>query len=355
MLGLPQLAGDAGQAFIKPLLDREKTRMRKLVFAALAGLIGVFGLEGPVRAAWPEKPVKAVIPFKAGGTSDQVARAFQAAIQENEILSQPVTIINVGGHYSIGSRRVLEAEPDGYEFLLIHIALMGGQAGGILDFRWQDFEPVAATGQFCLSPMVRKDSGIDSVDQLLEKTAESPKELLFGANLGAINHMAGIMLQNTEPGAAFRFVQIGGGTSNFTALTGGQTNATVLSGAEVVNFTRMPDGSENPEAQIKPLAYTGEERHPKLPELPTMKELGRDMVFCIDSWWFAPPGTPQEAIDGMADVLEQASKTDRVKKFYQSHLFAPVFLRGQELEQSLDDTWERIKPVAEQAAQAAQE
>jgi putative tricarboxylic transport membrane protein len=322
--------------------------MRRLMLAAAAvALLGA----GTVEAAWPEKPIKVIVPFQAGGTSDTVTRAFQAAIEENDILDQPITIINVGGHYSIGSRRVLEAEPDGYEFLTIHIALMGGEGSGVLDFSWRDFIPVAATGEFCLTPMVRKDSGIDSVDQLLEKAAAEPDSMIFGANLGAINHMAGIMLQNTEPGAQFRFVQIGGGTANFTALTGAQTNTTVLSGAEVMNFTKMPDGTDNPEAQIKPLAYTGEERHPKLPDLPTMKELGRDMVFCIHSWWFAPPGTPDEAVEGMANALEQASETDRIEKLYEDKLFAPVFLKGEELQASLDETWERIEPVAKQAAQ----
>ena len=322
----------------------------RLSTAALAALL-LGGLTGTAAADWPEKPVKVIVPFQAGGTSDTVTRSFAAAIEENDILDQPITIINVGGHYSIGSRRVLEAEPDGHEFLTIHIALMGGEGSGVLDFSWRDFIPVAATGQFCLAPMVRKDSGIDTVDQLLEKAAAEPDTLIFGANLGAINHMAGIMLQNTEPGAKFRFVQIGGGTANFTALTGGQTNATVHSGAEVINFTKMPDGSDNPEAQIKPLAYTGEERHPKLPDLPTMKELGRDMVFCVDSWWFAPPGTPDEAVSGMADALEQAAQTERVKKMYEDKLFTPVFLRGEELQASLDETWARIEPVAKQAAQ----
>jgi tripartite-type tricarboxylate transporter receptor subunit TctC len=324
--------------------------MMKAVLAAAAALVAVGGLSG-AQAAWPEKPVKVVVPFMAGGTSDQVARAFQAAIQESEILPQPLTIINVGGHYSIGSRRVLEAAPDGYEFLTIHVALMGGEGAGVLDFSWRDFVPVAATGQFCVTAMVRKDAGIDSVDALLEKAAAEPDTLLFGANLGAINHMAGIMLQDTEPGAKFRFVQIGGGTANFTALTGAQTNTTVLSGAEVINFTRMPDGSENPESQIKPLAYTGPERNPKLPEVPTLKELGRDMEFCIDSWWFAPKGTPAEAIEGMANALEQAAGTDRIKGFYDAQAFAPLFLKGEALQQSLDETWARIEPVAKQAAQ----
>lgn len=320
----------------------------------LAGSV-VFGamiaITGSAFAAWPEKPVKIVVPFKAGGTSDQVARAFQAAMEEEGLLGQPATIVNIGGHYSVGARQVLEAEPDGYDFLLIHIALMGGEGSGVLDFSYRDFEPVAATGEFCLSPMVRKDSGINTVDELLAKAAAEPDTLIFGANLGAINHMAGIMLQNTEPGAQFRFVQIGGGTANFTALTGAQTNATVLSGAEVVNFTLLEDGSDNPESQIKPLAYTGAERHPKLPDMPTMKELGRDMEFCIHSWWFAPKGAPAEAIDSMAAALEKASASQRVTEFYESKLFAPIFLSGDALQASLDETWARIEPVAKQAAQ----
>ena len=325
--------------------------MRRLFTALAATTVLALGTQNPVFAEWPEKPIKITVPFKAGGTSDQVARAFQAAIQENNMLSQPTTIINVGGHYSIGARQVMEAEPDGYSFLVLHIALMGGQAGGMFDFGYQDFAPVAATGQFCVLPMVRKDSGINSVDELLAKAKAEPDTLIFGANLGAINHMAGIMLQNTEPGAKFRFVQIGGGTANYTALTGAQTNTTVLSGAEVLNFTRLPDGSDNPEAQIKALAYTGPERNPKLPDMATMKELGRDMEFCIDSWWFAPKDTPAEAIEGMANALEQATATDRIQEFYASKAFAPVFLKGEALQKSLDDTWARIEPVAKQAAQ----
>ncbi|MEM7022641.1 MAG: tripartite tricarboxylate transporter substrate binding protein [Pseudomonadota bacterium] len=322
---------------------------RSLLTASV--LAGAIALSGQAMAEWPEKPVTVVVPFNAGGTSDTVARSFQAAIQEEGILDQPVTIINIGGHYSIGSRRVLESNPDGYEFLIIHIALMGGEGSGVLDFSWRDFTPVAATGQFCLAPMVRKDSGIETVDDLLAKAKAEPDSLIYGANLGAINHMAGIMLQDTEPGAKFRFVQIGGGTANFTALTGAQTNATVLSGAEVLNFTKLPDGTDNPEAQIKPLAYTGTERNEKLPDLPTMVELGRDMVFCIDSWWFAPKDAPAEAVEGMANALEAASATDRIVEFYDSKAFAPVFLKGEALQQSLDDTWARIEPVAKQAAQ----
>ncbi len=297
--------------------------MRKLLGIAAAAVLAGVGF-GFAQAEWPEKPIKLVVPFGAGGTSDQVARVLQAGIEESGALSQPVTVVNVGGHYSIGARQVMEADADGYNFLIIHIALMGGEGTGALDFSWRDFKPVAATGEFCLSPMVRKDSGINSVGELLEKAKAEPDTLIFGANIGAINHLAGVMMQETMPGAKFRFVQIGGGTANFTALTGAQTNATVLSGAEVINFTLLPDGSANPESQIKPLAYTGEQRFVGLPDLPTMKEEGFDMSFCIKNWIFAPKDTPQEIVDGFANAIGTAIKTDRFQKFLKDKGFAEI-------------------------------
>jgi len=306
---------------------------------------------GAAQAEWPEKPIKLIVPFKAGGTSDQMGRTLQAAVQESEALSQPITIVNVGGHYSIGSRRVMEAEPDGHTFLLIHIALMGGEGTGALNFGWRDFEPVIGAGEFCLAPMVRKDSNFNSVDDLLTTAAGAPDTLIFGANIGAINHLAGIMLQEEEPDAKFRFVQIGGGTANYTALTGAQTDATVLSGAEVVQFTLLPDGSPNPESQIKPLAYTGSERFAGLPDLPTMKELGYDMQFCVKSWIFAPEGTPDEIVDEFAAALEEARDTPRYQKFLTDKGFADVFLTGDELRDDLETTWEAIEPIAKLAAQ----
>jgi len=321
--------------------------MRRFLMIAAACAVAI---STPAVAEWPEKPIKVVVPFKAGGTSDQTARIYQQAIKEGDLLSQPITVLNVGGHFSIGSRQVMEADADGYNFLLVHIALMGGEGSGAMDFGWRDFEPVAATGEFCVLPMVRKDSGINTVQELLEKAKSDPDSMIFGANLGAINHMAGIMMEQASPGTKFRFVQIGGGTANFTALTGAQTNATVLSGAEVVKFTLLPDGSPNPEAQIKALAYTGSKRLPALPDLPTMKEAGYDMEFCIKSWWFAPKGTPKEAIDGMAAALGKAMETDVVKKFNSDRYFTPVFLAGDDLQADLDNTWTAIEPVAKLAA-----
>lgn len=314
--------------------------MKRWATILLAAGVAAF-VTSTAQAAWPEKPVKIVVPFKPGGTSDQVGRIFQKAIADNNLMSQQLTIVNVGGHYSIGSRQVLEAKPDGYTFLLIHKALMGATAGGAIDFGWDDYEPVAETSEFCLVSSVRQDDArFPDVNALLKAASDKPDSLIFGANLGALNHMAGIQLQNSQPGAAFRFVQIGGGTANFTALIGNQTDTTVLSMAEYLSFKVKG---------VKGLCYMFPERASQAPEVPTCREQGRDVVYCVGSWWFAPKGTPQEAVDGLADVLEKAMKTDYIMKEMDNRAFAPTFVRGEAFRQKLAETYKQVEPVAKQA------
>jgi tripartite-type tricarboxylate transporter receptor subunit TctC len=314
--------------------------MRRLIAAMVGVVLCGAGAGGRADAGWPEKPVKVIVPFAPGGTSDQVARIFQRAIQENKLLPQPVTVVNIGGHFSVGSRQAMESPPDGYTFLLIHIALMGGEGSGVMNFGYRNFEAVASTSEFCLTPVVRNDSPYKTLRELLAAATDKPDTILFGVNIGAINHMAGLQLQATMPGARFRYVQVGGGAENFRAVLGGHTNAGILSGAEYVSFRA---------SGIRALGYTGPQRHPGIPDVPTVKEQGFDMEFCVANWWFAPKGTPREAVDGMATALEKAMQTDYIKKELDNRLFDPRFFRGDALRRVLDETYRRIEPVAKQA------
>lgn len=312
--------------------------------AALTTVMAGAGLSGAALAEWPEKPIRVVVPFAAGGTSDQMARIFSRAVEENKILAQPINVFNVTGHYSVGSRQVKDAPADGYNFLVIHVALMGGQAAGLYDFGYKDFTGVATTGEFCVTPVVRTDSPWTSIKDLLAAAKEKPDTLTFGVNIAAINHMAGLMIQETTPGARFRWVQVGGGAENFKSLSGGHTQVAVLSDAEFVNFR----GNGN----IRALGYTGSQRNPGLPDLPTLKELGYDVNFCVANWWFAPKNTPPAAVAAFAAALEKAQKTEYIQKQYKDRLFVPVFRRGAEMQKELDDTWKRIEPIGKMAAAA---
>lgn len=325
--------------------------MRKRVFtgAAVMGSVLSVALAAPAAAEWPEKPIQIVVPFGAGGTADSVPRAFQMAIEQNDILPEPLTILNVGGHFSVGARRVMEAEPDGYEFLVIHVALMGAAGMGAIDFGWQDFVPVAQTGQVCNLPSVSAESDYETLDDVMNAAA-GPDPVLAGVNLGGVNHLTMVLLQNAAPDAEFRYVQVGGGTQVYPALVGGHVDVGTQSALEIANNTLHASGEPNPDAEIRPLAYVGPERHPRLPHIPTAIEQGYDVDFCTDFWWLAPEGTPDEAVNGLADALEEAMDTETVQTFFDEKMFDPAFMRGDTFSAYLGDLWKTIEPVAKQAA-----
>ena len=315
--------------------------MKKLL-SVVGGALLLAGSVSPTLADWPEKTVKVIIPFGPGGAADVLARNFQKVFSQDNLLSQPMTVVNVGGHYSIGLRQAMESAPDGYTFTIVHLALMSGEASGAMDFGYRDFSPVAATGSQCQTVTVREDSPYQDLASFVEAAKEKPDSILVGANLGALNHMAGVVLQDTVPGAKFRFVQIGGGAANVSAMSGGQIDASMIAPAELIQYEQTG---------LRGLALLGPERLPQLPDLPTAKELGYDAEFCFQFWWFAPKGTPQEAIDGFAAVLEVAMETDDIASEIEKSAMQPTFSKGPEFQQLLDETYEKIAPVAQQAAQ----
>jgi tripartite-type tricarboxylate transporter receptor subunit TctC len=319
--------------------------MKRSLLIITAALSLVVFLSFPVLAEYPDKPIKIIVPFKPGGMSTQVVTFFKKVFQANpDFLGAPLAVIHVpGAGGSIGARRVMEAEPDGYEFLQIHLALMSRQAAGLVDFGYKNFEPVVQAVGTCIVPVVHETSPYKTLPELLDAAKQKPDSIIFGVNLGALNHMSGITLQNSSPGSKFRFVQAGAGNAVFVALKGGHIDAGVFSIGVYNKF--KPGGS-------RAMALMAEERYPGMPELKTAKEQGYDATFCFENWWFAPKGTPQHAIDHFASAIQKALDTDEAKAFMKTKFFFPAYSRGQDLKQHMDDVWGKIAPVAQQVKDA---
>lgn len=323
--------------------------MNLIKILSVAAMTVTLGATGAL-AEWPERPINVVVPFKAGGSSDLVARSFASAIEEQELLSQPVTVINVGGHSSVGARRVLDAAPDGYEFLLHETGIIGAEASGVTDFGHADYKPVAATGSICMAIMTRKDSGYDSLPALLDAARAAPGEIVFGVNLGGLNHMSGILLENAAD-VKFRFAQIGGSADNFAALTGGQTAIASVGAAGARNFTLTDDGQVSEESRVQAIALLADEPHARLPNVETAVTQGSDVRFCFTNYWFAPADTPDDVVAAFASVLETAAASERIVNFYNDTLSTPVFLKGAEFAAHLEETAAVVGPIAKQATQ----
>jgi tripartite-type tricarboxylate transporter receptor subunit TctC len=293
-------------------------------------------------AEYPEKPIKIVVPFGPGGTTDLTARAFQKAITDDGLLSQPVVVVNTTGGAvgSVGSRSVLSAGPDGYTFLIHHLGMMSAGAAGTHDFSYKDFDPVAGTTDFCSVVVVAADSPHNSLGDFLKAAKANPDTIVYGANLGGNLHMVGLMMEALEPGAKLRIVQIGGEVENVTAIKGGIINATTLSTG---TFTRYKDEG------LKAIADLAPEREPTVKDVPTAAEQGYDLEFCVQHWWYAPKGTPQQAIDTFAAALKKALANKELQAFFEGRSTLLTYSAGEELKTKLDRTYETIAPVAVRA------
>lgn len=313
-----------------------------------AALIALAAIPAASASEWPERPITVVVPFKAGGSSDLTARSFAAAIEKDGLLAQPVSVLNVGGHSSVGARRVMDAAPDGYEFLLHETGILGAEAAGIIDFGYQDFKPVALTGVNCMAILVRKDSGWNDLPDLVDAAKANAGEIVFGVNIGGLNHMSGILLQNAS-GAEFRFAQIGGSADNFAALTGGQTAVASVSAAGARNFTMTETGMLSPESQVKPIALLAAASDDRLPGVPTAKDQGFDVEFCYGNYWLAPKETPDDIVARFGAALEAAADSERIRTFQNDSLTTPLFLRGDAFASYLDEQFALVAPIAKQA------
>ena len=287
---------------------------------------------------YPNRPIKVIVPFGAGGSSDTFVRVIQKAITDGGMFDQPVVIINQGGGSgTIGSRTVKDAEPDGYTLLNLHEAMMTAQASGKVVYGPESFEPIAATGRSSLVVLVRSDSKVRDLRHLLQEARERPDTLGFGTNIGSPSHFAGLLLERTHVGARFRYIQTGGGQKRYTSLIGGHIEVGVFSLDEYINYSG--DG------KIRALALLNAEPDASTPDIPTARQQGVDVVYSNTQYWWAPKGTPPERIETIAGVLERAMATPYVRDRLSKMHIDPIVVQGKSLRHQLAERSAMLRRV----------
>jgi len=277
----------------------------------------------PAAAEYPDRAINLIVPFAPGGGSDTFARTMKKAIDDHHLLPQPLVIINVkGAGGTIGSRRVKDAQPDGYTVLLLHEAIITAKHWGNVDYGPEAFEPVAGTGDNGTVITVGPESPYTDLRELLNAAKAAPQTISFGANFGAPSHFTGLLLEETSPGAAFRFVKTGGGADRYGKVKGGHVDVTAFSIEEFLRFRE--DG-------LRGLAILDPQRNRAIADVPTAVEQNVPLTYSLMQYWWVPRGTPQDRIDLLTEALRKAINTDYVRKQLAQGHIAPVFLRGQPL------------------------
>lgn len=287
---------------------------------------------------FPRKPIKVVVPFGPGGDSDTFARIMQKTIRDHELLPEPLVILNVpGAGGTIGSRRVRDTAPDGYTILNLHEGILTSKYAGRVSYGPEAFRPIAGTAMSNLVICVREDSPFENLRDVLEAAAEKPDAILFGMAQGTPTHFAGRRLEKAGGEVRFRMVASGGGAKRRNDLVGEHVDVTPFSLSEYMGFE---------ESGVRAVAYLAAERHPELPEVPTARELGYEVVMPHVHYWWAPKSTPDAAVEKIADVLEAAMKTDYLRGKLAETKTEPLFLRGAALEKHLAEREGEFQDIA---------
>jgi len=304
-----------------------------LVFIGLTFNVSIFASD------YPSKPIKIVVPYNAGGGTDSNARLIAMGLEK--FLPHPVAIINMGGAASVlGSREVLNAEPDGYTVLVNIVNVWTNKALGNADFGPFDFEPVAQTGTYYLVEVTGADSKYKNLNNFLQDVKEKPDTVKEATNIGAITHFTSLALQDRLGGdAAFKLVHIGDGAQRIANVLGGHIDATLMGTMEVKPYY---DSGE-----MRVLAVYSPERLVGLEDAPTAKEQGLDLEQPVSYWWFMPKGTPQDRVDYFTDALEKVMQLPEIIERMESNVMVPSFLKGEELIQHIQEEGDKLMNIAD--------
>lgn len=286
---------------------------------------------------YPSKPIEIVVPAGAGGGTDVLVRTLQPEIEK--ALNGTIVVLNVPGSGSVGgSRRVVEAEPDGYTVLANHVTLLTAMALGKADFKYTDYALAATAVAIPLVVVVPASSDVENVDQLMAKAKSGGDPVIAGVNLGAVNHFSMLMLQAKGDGAKFRFVQTGGGAATTAALLGEHIAVGVLAGSEALPIVESGD--------VRVIAALGSERISYFPDVPTAQEQGYDVDMGVEYFWFMPAGTPEDRVEAFGAALKTALEQPEIAKTLSDRGMIPSFASGKDSYGKLEKLYSTIEGIA---------
>lgn len=254
-------------------------------------MFGVAFSLGAAAQTYPSQPVKFLVPYTAGGTSDAIAR--QVGLRMADVLKQSVIIENKGGAGgSVGTAMAAKAPPDGYTVLvtLSSHAINPGLYKTLPYDTEKDFKAVTllASGPQVLA--VNPKVPASTLKEYLEWLRKHPEETNYASGgTGTPGHLAAELL-SARSGIKFQHIPYKGGGAAVTDVVGGQVNAVWVTAIAAIPHIKS--------GRLKALAVTTKDRIGALPNVPTVAESGFPQ-YAVDGWvgMFVPAATPQSVTD----------------------------------------------------------
>jgi len=285
--------------------------LKKSLLSAMLGLSVALVATQAQAQAYPNKPIKAIVPFAAGSATDQIGRAF--AQKMSEVLGQPIVVENRAGvNGMLGADAVAKSAPDGYTILIgtnsTNAALKSLMKKLPYD---QDtaFAPIGYMGSVPLIVGVNNDVPVKNLKEFVDLAKAKPTTVTFAS--ASTSQLVSSEMLASMAGIQMTHVPYKSGPAAMTDLIGGQVNMFTADFAVMFMFTAdfavmLPQVKGG---KIRGLAVTSTQRSKAIPELPTVNEaLGlKDYELIAYFAMFAPAGTPADMIQKLNAALNAAA------------------------------------------------
>lgn len=284
---------------------RRKTLGQLLPLIALAAACGMGGAHA--QDTYPSKPIRVVVPYPAGGGTDIIARMI--GVQLSQRLGQPVVVENKPGASGIlGNDTVAKAPGDGYTVLMGITAVV--QIPALykkVPYKLSDLTPVSQIAKSADLLMVPRSTGVTTLQQFVDKAKATPGTLNYGSYGNATSsHMNGERFKQ-KAGIDITHVPYQGSGPETAALLGGQITLAFVDATAAYPHIKSD--------KVNILAITGAQRHPALPQVPTMTESGYPGLEA-NGWFgmFVPASTPKPIVDRLGTEVSAIVKSPELNK-----------------------------------------
>ena len=272
-------------------------------------------------AAYPEKAIRIIVPYKAGGGTDSIARGFVSAFSKAAGVDVVITNVN-GGAGSKGIIQVMKAKADGYNLVLTGST----DIIGLSTFRKMPFKSIGSltpVGGVYTTPtyvLAHKDRGYKTLEEVIEKSKANPGKLIagIGGKFGAHDVLANAV--NGYKNAGFRIVAFDGGAMLKKATIANEVDICIIHSPVLLNEVKA--GLLNVIGTGGSLAKI---TYPPIQKTKTLREMGIPADVGVTRGLWAPKGTPKDVIAKLEKFIEVATNSEEFKKFGNNFGFAPKY------------------------------
>lgn len=283
--------------------------LKKLLLAAATSMAALTMSAPAVASDYPNKPIRLIAPYAAGGLSDILSRLLAQELSER--LGQPVIVENrTGAGGIIGIDYVAKSRPDGYTLAVAGQGLASVNTTLHKDLPYntlKDFTPLSLIAKFSMVLVGNPDKPPKSIAELIKVAKENPDSLNYGSAGNASTAHLTMEMFKEQTGVKMLHVPYKGEAPAFTELVGGRIDALFATVGGALSLIQA--------GKLRPIAVADSSRNALLPDVPTIDESGlKD--FNVFGWYavLAPAGVPQDVVDRLSKALMDIGQSAKFRE-----------------------------------------